>query len=408
MSTQQQHSRVKEILQNILVMLISLFIAVAIGEVVLRVLRPSPVGGVVADPILGFRADNIPDFDANGWHNASVLTHAEIVALGDSMTQGQGVELRDDAWPQVLSRVASTSVYQMALGGYGPVQYAYLAKHAKELQPKVLVVGFYFGNDLYDAQHLVYNFDAWKELRDPKFHATIDTKVDVADLSTRNAVLAGAPKGSFMYYMFITRLWVRGHSRVYALLGDSTRILREKLGLAHTESEKNVLITKMSGDDPSVAYVYDKDDRITTILSPSYRLDAVDLENEDTKEGWRIAQERFGEMKEVMGTSTTLVIVEIPTKEAVYLDLMMRREGKIPEQFNQYKQKEDFLEKTFLNFCEAERIHCFSLRAAMLAKLESGVPVYKRVMDGHLPKEGYQTVAEAIGKYLLDNGLIRK
>lgn len=54
----------------------------------------------------------------------------------------------------------------MGLGGYGPLQYLYLAQHeARKFKPKQLVAAFYFGNALFDAYNLAHNAPYWNSWR---------------------------------------------------------------------------------------------------------------------------------------------------------------------------------------------------------------------------------------------------
>src|SRR5882672_6569628 len=111
-------------------------------------------GETVSDPELGMRIKpNTPGHDANGFRNASVPAQVDVVALGDSQTWGVNVQSAD-AWPQQLAKLSQGSVYNMSVGGYGPVQYWRLTEKALAFSPNVIVVGLYFGNDLYDAYSL--------------------------------------------------------------------------------------------------------------------------------------------------------------------------------------------------------------------------------------------------------------
>jgi hypothetical protein len=90
-----------------------------------------------------------PGHDKNGFRNAVISNKIEIVTIGDSQTYGTSVEF-EDAWPRVLGRLTSCEVYNMSLGGYGPLQYAILADEAIRFEPRFILVGIYFGNDFYD------------------------------------------------------------------------------------------------------------------------------------------------------------------------------------------------------------------------------------------------------------------
>lgn len=104
--------------------------------------------------------------DSNGFRNDSVPERADIVALGDSQTWGINAN-REGAWPQVLGRMTGRTVYNMGVGGYGPLQYWALTEKALSFSPKVVVVGLYTGNDIYDVYSLAYASDDYKDLRAP-------------------------------------------------------------------------------------------------------------------------------------------------------------------------------------------------------------------------------------------------
>lgn len=106
-------------------------------------------------------------FDLLGFRNRAVPIVADVVAIGDSQTVGRNATL-DWSWPALLAEelpVEQPLVYNMASGGWGPVQYLYMAEKALAFRPRVLVVAFYTGNDAFDAIKVAYNLDAWKSLR---------------------------------------------------------------------------------------------------------------------------------------------------------------------------------------------------------------------------------------------------
>ena len=97
-----------------------------------------------------------PGEEVRGWRNAAVLARADVVAIGDSQTYGSNA-VADDAWPQQLGRMLHRSTYQMAHGGWGPGEYLVTLDEALRLRPKVILIGFYLGNDLGDAYARVYH-----------------------------------------------------------------------------------------------------------------------------------------------------------------------------------------------------------------------------------------------------------
>jgi len=80
-----------------------------------------------------------------------------IVVIGDSFTEGANVRQRA-AYPQVLGRMlrercgAQVEVVNAGVGGWSPFEYAqYHAHYGRALEPDLVVVGFYVGNDTFEA-----------------------------------------------------------------------------------------------------------------------------------------------------------------------------------------------------------------------------------------------------------------
>jgi lysophospholipase L1-like esterase len=83
---------------------------------------------------------------------------AEIVALGDSLTFGQGVR-DEEAWPAILDRALPRSrLINLGLIGAGPTQYRRVYEtFGKKFHPKLVLVGFFIRNDFWDEEM----FDRW-------------------------------------------------------------------------------------------------------------------------------------------------------------------------------------------------------------------------------------------------------
>jgi lysophospholipase L1-like esterase len=105
--------------------------------------------------------------DAEGFRNATVPDRVDIVAIGDSQTWGLNA-LRKEAWPHVLGELMTMSVYNMGMIRFGPMEYYVLTERALEqFSPKIIIIGLYFGNDLYDAYVSIYTRDVFADLRRP-------------------------------------------------------------------------------------------------------------------------------------------------------------------------------------------------------------------------------------------------
>lgn len=103
--------------------------------------------------------------DVLGFRNRSVPNVADVVTIGDSHTYSYNVPL-SDSWPVRLDQqLRKGPVYNMSLGGWGPLQYLAAYKKALAFQPHVVIVAIYSGNDAIDAFTIAYASDYWKEFR---------------------------------------------------------------------------------------------------------------------------------------------------------------------------------------------------------------------------------------------------
>jgi len=131
---------------------------------------------IINDPYTRVRARPFyPDIggygpnDLLGFRNSSVPTTSDIIVIGDSQTYGNNASLQN-SWPQQMRDQLEmsgigVSVYTMAAGGWGAVQYLEMASYALLFRPQMIIVAFYTGNDPMDTFITAYGMDRWKSLR---------------------------------------------------------------------------------------------------------------------------------------------------------------------------------------------------------------------------------------------------
>ncbi|HYU41263.1 MAG TPA: hypothetical protein VEQ84_03865 [Vicinamibacteria bacterium] len=99
--------------------------------------------------------------DAEGFRNGSVRDPISIAALGDSFTDAMTLPV-EQAWPARLEARLRPPVQNYGTAGFGPQQEErVLADFALRHRPRVVVVAFFAGNDIFNAE----SFDAF--VRDP-------------------------------------------------------------------------------------------------------------------------------------------------------------------------------------------------------------------------------------------------
>ncbi len=90
--------------------------------------------------------------DANGFRNATDLTEADVVVLGDSFAEGSRVT-DDEAWPFRVARGTGRTVANLGMSGYSPQHCrAALRDFGLTLRPKWVLLLLYEGNDFRETR----------------------------------------------------------------------------------------------------------------------------------------------------------------------------------------------------------------------------------------------------------------
>ncbi|MDQ3906709.1 MAG: hypothetical protein M3268_00005, partial [Acidobacteriota bacterium] len=304
----------------------ALVVGLCLAEAALRVVEKVRLGDralddkrIAKDDRLGLRIPpNTLGHDARGFRNASAPERADVVALGDSQTWGVNVP-RAEAWPAQLGKITNRRVYSMSLGGYGPVQYWALADDALTLSPKIVVVGLYFGNDLYDAYAMVYCFNRnYASLRRP------DAPADFAnDTVGARANAYWDQEKSFQQTYLRPGLsgfgdWLRGHTAVGRLVSRA----RLWPGASDVEFETAKAWAQAF---PDRAAVYEEGG-VRTVFTTAYRQVALDQSEPRVAEGMRITKELLPQIKQKADASGAhLLILLIPTKESAHAEALRAR-----------------------------------------------------------------------------------
>ena len=236
--------------------------------------------------------------DSLGFRNESVPEKVSVVAIGDSMTYGVAASHRD-SWPRQLQRLIGQPVYNLALGGYGPVHYWHLLNEfALPMEPDLVIVGVYFGNDLMDAYNLVYSNDSWEHLRRPGAVDGVDSK-DLIELPVRSKRFGDL------------RNWLAHKSMIYRVVTQSALANPvRRAEVAHIHSD--VMRIDVPGG--------------ITFLTPGIRSGALDLTDPNVQEGLDLSAQALDEIqKQCRARQVDLLVLLIPTKEYVYRDIVFDR-----------------------------------------------------------------------------------
>ena len=371
----------------IALILISTLGALLIGEFILRFAWTAaednifPIQAtIIDDPILGHRIKpHDSGHDALGYRNLKVPEHADVVAIGDSMTYGYGVgATRNNSWPSQVGVLVGESIYNMGMGGYGPLEYLYLSDNeANKLRPRVLIVGFYFGNDLMDSYNSVRSKPYWHDWREVG-------AVDAAEPSYLK-FSDGEPSKRFASL----RQWLSTHSVLYSLLRVTVLV-----PLAAMEQDGDAIKAtpdrRMVWDDPSR-------DAIRTIFTPQQRLSVLDPELSSVQEGLRITKRAFTYLKNgADARGTKLIVVLIPTKERAYCRYLKDSGERMPELFVRLCDAEIRIKEDLLDHFAMIGITHVDVTAAMEEKIRNNVQIFPNNADAHPLAAGYTVIANAV------------
>lgn len=361
--------------------LVSLVVSLLFGELLMRfVVNPGDflIASLIDDPALGQRIEpNTSGHDALGFRNSIVLERANVVAIGDSQTYGVSAP-RDGSWPHQLGELLHEPVYNMALGGYGPLQYLYLAKHeAKKLRPRQLLVALYFGNDLIDAYRLAHHSPYWSSWS--------EGGASVGDRSEEQQSANVEPKKRFADL----RDWLSRHSVLYSML-------RVTLFSWLASWEQDQIALQVTPDQQMI-WIDPSKESVRTIFTPQTRLTTLDDRHPMVQEGLRITKKVFIALKkdaDVQGTK--LLILLIPTKERVYCRYLNDCGMSMPNTFVSLCDAEERIKEDLMLFFSNHKIPYVDLTEAMEEQTYQHIQIYPKDSDGHPLAIGYGVIARTV------------
>lgn len=367
----------KHFLSNLVLLVSAVVVGLGLMEFATRVFF-DPVDfllpKLVVDSFLGHKIEpGSGGHDDWGFRNKTRPEAADIVAIGDSMTYGIAAT-SDGAWPSQLQQLSGKTVYNLALGGYGPIQYLHLLRtKAKSLRPSVVIVGLYFGNDLVDAYSAVYSNENWAKYRTASHVGGTKENVNLRPETERTVLrkIRDFLSQRSLLYRVVTQSPIFNFVRqaeVSEKVSQSTEnfIYEGPAGFGTLQSPAHV-VTWMSEDDPSVI------------------------------EGLRITELVLKEMQEFASSNDIqLYVMMIPTNEFVFFDHV--RNELTQEQLNTYEGmvlNETRLRMDIEQSLKRNGIRTIDVYPELKAAIDNGKDIFP-FNDGHPNSSGYAVIAEKI------------
>ena len=381
-------------LAQLLVLILGTGVLVLAGsEVALRVIEARALGDLrvarkdeLISDRLGVRlAPFANGSDAHGFRNDWVPETSTVVALGDSQTWGVGAP-RSESWPAQLARRLNERVYNMSMGGWGPAHYFAVLPDVLRFAPRIVIVGLYFGNDLYDTYRLAYSDGEFANLRADVDISAVDTVATKAWAAVQVEKRFEATYG--LDEPRLWALWLRGHSALGRALDRSWPTERAdawyEIGAAWAQAY------------PEYGATFD-DGGVRTVFTTAYRLLAVDLSEVRIREGLRLTKILLPRIALTVDRhDSRLVVLLIPSKETAFAARVAASGQASTVTYRHLIEQEARCRSSILQTCAAAEIECLDLLPAFEAALGQGLQIYPTNTESHPNSSGYAVVSQTL------------
>lgn len=362
------------------------------------------------------------EHDPRGFRNEVALDLARIVTLGDSQTWGVNAP-REKTWPKQLQALLDVPVYNMAVGASGPIYYHHLVEDALELTPEWVLTGFYFGNDLWNAEndYFLRDLPGLDPIvpRDPRRRREVEERaqfiteeyLEAAELlqfqpsrqRDRDEEGDRFGSGGIDFLRQHSKLWGAARAIKIGLesrMESETTASGERFSRRHWEQ-----LVEKAGRDPGVI-VYE-DELTRTTLHPGHRIHGVEVNDDDLlEEGLEISLELFRRIdRRVRERGARHLVVLIPSKEYVYAPFVKVEDGEAEALLSRLVAGEDEIRNRTKRYLVAEGMEYVDTTPALRRAVEGGVQIYPYSTQSHPNAKGYGTIAESVATALRRRGL---
>lgn len=363
---------------KVILLLVTIFVLFAIGEIAVRMLTEIGPQLAVRDPVLGKRyVKNYDDrvfvpeggktvglrFNREGFRGPDfpygrVEGTRRVAVIGDSMTVLVATE-EERTWVSTLERMLSEhssddrwKVLNFGVSSASTGQELVLYREVVSLyEPDIVILALFVGNDVTDNSRLL--------TRAPRIY--FDLADDGGVRRASNAVPISAPS-----------TWLNRHSRLYVWYRTVSTISKARVRLARNRLETRHLIFRT--DDPGdVAHAWDLTERLIRTFAA-----------------------------EVEANGSRFLLAVLPTGPQLYPDLWAEILAAAGDDSSHFDP--EYPERRILSFCEAEGIACLTLLESLRAVADKDAVGDDRLFydNGrrHFNDEGNRLAAEIIYDFL--------
>ncbi|MEE3327033.1 MAG: hypothetical protein VX252_06855 [Myxococcota bacterium] len=337
---------------------------------------------LIQDPILGYRIEpHTGGHDRWGFRNLAVPERSDVVAIGDSNTWGVAARW-DVTWPSWYARKSGKGVYNLGVSGYGPAEYLHLMEtKALALEPGLILVGFYYGNDFSDTYRSVLLQENWSDWRTESMRG-------LARSENSTYSMPGAPfindEGAKANPVKQVRNWLRRHSMLFRII------------------EEGPIGTRVNawGDQQQAfggsACDFSLEVPFSTVVQIEENLRGLDLTRPAIEEGLELSLlflKHLALLAQEHGAE--LVVVLIPTKVSVLMDRSNATPPGCEKLLEQALFNEEQVDERVRAFLSKEGIPFVETRNEM-RKSAQEKSIYLRSADSHPNGAGYEVIADQV------------
>lgn len=361
----------------------------------------------IPDLRLGFRmSPYYPGHDKWGYRNRQVPHTADVLAIGDSLTYGFAAP-PSGSWPYQLGILSKKTVYNAGVGGYGPCEYERVFDDLLVLQPKIVIIGLYLGNDLSDAYKAVYIDGRCTQLKSTDTGVlgeieNADKKVTLRELAIQDGMeteeSGDHEPGDLASSL---RRWLARYSPLYGLLRSTQYALMNKSKTPFRDSDNSFA----AAASRPFRLAFDAVPNFRTVFrNPKLDALAIDIKDPRIREGFRISQSVLLSMNARLNQKGfRLIVVLLHNKPYVYADLVRANWSTAPKEFFDLIAIEESATRSMVKFLEANAVTYVETLSALRSRFLQREAPYPESDDHHPNSTGYLAIAESILPFLETN-----
>lgn len=345
--------------------------------------------------------------DREGFRNPATRERIAIAALGDSFTDALMLPV-EQAWPARLEQILKIPVQNYGIAGFGPQQELYvLQDYVIQHRPSVVVVAYFAGNDIFDAQSFA------------KFEQTRTEGAEMAGWKIKKVVM----RYEILYSVALLRTAFHGLlRRGKAAEPPPNQLIRDTIKVAAAKPAVSTAPPR-AYFDRGMFHIPIHGHTVSFALMPPYlrtlTYSKADLE---ALPGWKLTRRAYQDMKRAVDQEgARLVVMYIPFKSQLYLPFLEQsfstddlnrtftfyfRENPSDADVKKMSRNRLVQNEMMRNLCEEMGILFLDLTPALQRQIDQGNSVYFSD-DAHWNSDGHELAARELADFLRQHHLDR-